>query len=69
MSVLKELLIHIDSPPRLHTKDDQIRVVAKLPAHRPSPPRESGLSFGNDFTGEHSLRGSQFNSAEIPGIF
>jgi hypothetical protein len=69
MSVVQEHLINNDPPQRLRTKVDQIRVVEKIPAHRSSHPREDGLSFGNDFTCEHSLRGSQFDFIEISGIF
>jgi len=69
MSVLQKRLIKNDPPPRLCTKDDRIRVVEEIPTDSSSRSRESGLSFRNDFTCDHSLPGTQFNFTEIPGIF
>jgi len=69
MSVLQEHLINNDPSPRLRTKDGQIRVVEQIPAESSSRPRETRLSFVDDFTREHSRFGLRIKFTEIPGIF
>ncbi len=69
MIVFQDHLINNDPLPDLGAKDVPLTVVEQIPTDSSSRARERGLSFQNDFTCEHSLPGTQFFFAQIPGIF
>lgn len=69
MSVLKKRPIGNRPRARLHKSSDLCRPVEKLDTAGSYRPRESGLTFVDDFTREHYFPGLLIHLTEISGIF
>jgi len=69
MSLLKKRPIRNRLPTHLCKGKNLLRPIRKIGTSSTFRQRETGLSFVDDFTSEHSHPGLHINFTEIPGIF